>query len=865
MIRSISSDEVVDIFLRFFENKAHTRIPGHSLLPDNDPSLLFINSGMAPMKPYFLGQEKPPSPDLCNVQRCLRTNDIEEVGDRHHLTFFEMMGSWSIGNYWKEQAIALAWDLLTNGFGFPPNSLYATVYRGNPKLGIPPDEDSIGIWERTGLAADHIVPLGDDNFWGPAGEYGPCGPCTEVFFDTGDAFGQRYVPGGHFDDVNRYIEIWNAGVFMQYNKLPSGMSELEMRSVDTGSGVERMVMTLNGFESVYETDLLRPLLEFASGQLGGIATSHKVPRLISDHIRASTMLLADGVKPAPSGPGYIPRRLIRRAIAAAHQLGHPSFNFREMVDLAIDNAKSWNAHVADKRKEILAAVTEEQEDFESTLHVGIKRLEEAFESTNGALDGDTAFNLFSTYGLPVDTIREFTQVRGGSFDDEGFQAAFRRHQDLSRNLKGGAVMATAASFLDDMPETVFVGYTDLETTGTVQGIFKDGAPVESASPGEEVLVVVDKTSFYAESGGQVGDHGIIEGPGVCCIVEDVTAPKPRVFAHRCTVKTGTLHPGAKVTLKVDRKHRRRVQANHSATHLMHAALRKLLGEGVGQAGSLVDADRLRFDFTYPQKIPDEILDQVEDLVNEAIWTGYQRLERTMSYDDAIAEGALAFFADKYGATVRTIKFGDFSMELCGGTHVANTSDIGLFAIVSEGSVARGVRRIQAVTGEGAYRLLRERDRLVHRLARRLNTKPEELETRVEALVSKAKTEEKVEAPLPTSDLASKAITLEGGVRAVIASPAIPPKQFRHTALDTANAIKGVVVLAGEADGKALVTVAVHGSRTQEWSAAQILGELLPLVDGRGGGKQTLAEGSGTRVDGVPRVLEKARSLAAAHV
>jgi alanyl-tRNA synthetase len=861
VIRSISSSEVVEIFLRFFEQRSHMRIPGHSLVPDNDPSLLFINSGMAPLKPYFLGQEGPPSPNLCNIQRCLRTNDIEEVGDRHHLTFFEMMGSWSIGNYWKEDAITLAWELLTKGFGFPPHGLYATVYRGDPELGIPADEASIEIWERVGMARDHIVPLGVDNFWGPAGDYGPCGPCTEVFFDTGDKFGERYVPGGHFDDVNRYIEIWNAGVFMEYNKLPSGLSLLEMRSVDTGSGLERILMTLNGFETVYETDVLRPLVDFTVAQLPGVSSSDKVSRLISDHIRATTMLLADDVKPAPNGPGYIPRRLIRRAIAAAYQAGNASFDFRGLLDLAISNAKSWNPHVAGRKNDIQAAFAHEQADFGSTLRAGIKRLEGTFDTSGGAIDGASAFTLFSTYGLPVDTIREFTQVRGGSFDNEGFQAAFERHQELSRHTRSGLTASASATQFDGMPATVFVGYDHLETTGIVQGIFRDEAAVESASAGEDVLVVVDRSSFYAESGGQVSDHGIIDNNSVFCVVTDVTAPRPHVFVHQCTVKSGTLRKGDKVNLKVDRNHRRRVEANHSATHLLHSALRKLLGEGVGQAGSLVDADRLRFDFTYPEKILNETLVQAEQLVNEWIWAGHPQVERSMAFDNAVAAGAMAFFADKYDATVRTITFGDISMELCGGTHVTDTADIGLFVIVSEGSIARGVRRIQAVTGEGAYRLLRERDLMVQRIAERLNTKPEDLEARIEALASRPKVEEKPNVPISIPKLLATAITLEDGVQAVIAAPKIPTRQFRQTALEIAKAITGIVVLAGESEDKAIVTVAVHASRAN-WSATEILAKLLPLVEGRGGGKQTLAEGSGSRVEEIPRLLQAARGLVA---
>jgi len=861
MIRKISSQEVVDIFLEFFESRGHTKIPGHPLVPRNDPSLLFINSGMAPLKPYFLGQERPPSPDLCNIQRCIRTNDIEEVGDRHHLTYFEMMGSWSIGHYWKEQAIAYAWELLTKGFGFPPERLYASVYAGNPELGVPADEESLEIWQRIGLAKDHIVLLGEDNFWGPAGAFGPCGPCTEVFFDTGDEFGERYAPGGHFDDVNRYIEIWNAGVFMEYNKLPDGLSKLEMRSVDTGSGLERMVMALNGVETVYETDLLRPLVEFAAAQLGGASTSDRATRLISDHIRAAAMMLADRVKPAASGPGYIPRRLIRRAIAAAYQHGGRAFDFTGLLELAIAGAGSWNPHVAERRDEIHALFAREREEFEATLEVGIRKLADAYEAGQGRIDGAGAFRLFSTYGLPVDTIREYFLSRGGTFDEAGFDAAFSEHQDLSRSIKDENGKSEAAAGLDGLPQTEFVGYAHLETEGAILAILKDGARADAASAGDEVLVVVDKTSFYSEGGGQVGDRGAISTDEARCKVVDVTSPAFGIYAHKCVVESGMLRERDVARLAVDPDHRRRVQANHSATHLLHSALRKVLGEDVGQAGSLVDADRLRFDFTYPDKIPEETLLEIEDMVNEAIRANSPRAERLMRFDEAVEGGALAFFGDKYGDEVRTIGFGDFSMELCGGTHVSATGDIGLFLIVSEGSVARGVRRIQALTGADAFRLLRDHDRILHRVSARLNARPGELEDRVAALLSRSKAGgEEAGTEISAKSLAAEAIDLGDGLRAVIKSLDIPTKQMQALALDVAQEIQGIAVLVVAVEDKASVTVAVHKSQTERRRADTILKRLLPLVEGRGGGKDTLAAGSGPNVSGVEELLDEARQL-----
>ena len=855
IIRTIGSEEVVSIFLGFFERHAHLRIPGRSLVPHNDPSLLFINSGMAPMKPYFLGQEKPPQPDLCNVQRCLRTNDIDEVGDRHHLTLFEMMGSWSIGHYWKPHAIELAWDLLTNGFGFPANRLYATVYQGDPALGIPADEDSIEWWRKVGMPDDHIVRLGADNFWGPAGDYGPCGPCTEVFFDTGAEFGPDYTPGGHFDDVNRFIEIWNAGVFMEYNKTQAGMSKLDMRSVDTGSGLERITMTLNGFTSCYETDLLRPLMDFTLAQLGSTDRDAPSPRIISDHIRAAAMILADGVKPAASGPGYIPRRLIRRAIASAVQMGKPDFDFTGLMTLAIDNAKSWNSHVVARRDEIMAVFEKERQDFDVTLQSGLKKLSDAYEAGHGAISGAVAFNLFSTYGLPVDTVREYVNVRKGSFDDAGFQTEFRKHQELSRNLQAGEAPKTVATLgLDDVAATKFLGYDDLTASGTLVAVLRGDARVAAAATGDDATVVSDRTSFYAESGGQVGDTGTLTTPDGTLEVEDTVKLGAGVFAHKGKVVSGTIRPDATGTFKVDGARRAKIRANHTATHLMHAALRKILGSEVGQAGSRVDPDRLRFDFTYGNKVTDEQLAEVEDMVNAAIRENYPLVVKEMSFDEAVAEGALAFFAEKYGAVVRTIRFGDYSMELCGGTHAPATGEIGLFLIASEASVSRGVRRIQAVTGAAALERVHHRNEILQKLSKLVNAQPEELETRIQALAAQQKAKVAAAPVVATGGLAGSAKALPDGVKAIIAVPDIEPKTVRETAVDLAKTIDGIAIIMTRAGPKVKIAVAVSGTHSGSHPATELLAKILPKVGGSGGGgKATLAEGMGTWSDTIPSV------------
>lgn len=859
-LRSIESAEVVKIFTEFFEANDHLKIPGHSLAPDNDPSLLFINSGMAPMKKFFLGQEKPPLPRLCNVQRCIRTNDIEEVGDRHHLTYFEMLGSWSIGDYWKKDAIALAWELLTKGFGYPEDSLYATVYSGNEALGIPADEDSVKYWKAVGMPDDHIVRLGDDNFWGPAGEFGPCGPCTEVFYDTGDAYGERYVPGGHFDDVNRYIEIWNAGVFMQFNKLPTGMSGLDMKSVDTGAGLERMLMALNGYETVYETDLLKPLVDYVVERVDSLNADSRATLIVADHIRSVVGIVADGIAPSNSGAGYIPRRLVRRAIAAIHQAGAKDFDFAGMVQLAMDVAGHWNPQVEKNREKIAAIFAQEQADFESVLEAGVRKLADEFERLGGKMDGAEAFRFFSTYGLPVDTIRDYFVSRGGEFDGSGFDDAFAEHQEKSRNAKDDGAGGKARLDLSGYPATEFVGYSRLDAQGTIVGLIKDGESVDQLTDGDEGLIILDRTSFYAEGGGQVGDQGTLTHGEIVARVADVVSPSANVYVHKSTVSGGSLSVGDPVDVQVDAYRRQRTQANHSATHLLHAALRDVLGDSVTQAGSLVDSDRLRFDFTYGEKVADDKLMEIEQRVNAAIRSNFGGAVRTMGFDDAINEGALAFFEDKYDDEVRTISFGDVSMELCGGTHVAATGEIGTFVIQSEGSVARGVRRIQALTGEAAFDYLRSHMTYAQQAAGRLNVKPEALETRVIELLKSGK-KAQAEAPsISVKDLVAKAGTLSDGTPAVIAKIDAGSKQLRPTSVDVAAAIDGVAILVAEADGKVHVAVAVADSQTADWKAGDILKPLLDHVGGRGGGKPNLAQGGGADVSGLSALMDAANAL-----
>lgn len=857
-MRPMNSEEVVATFVDFFVKNDHLRIPGASLVPANDPTLLYINSGMAPLKPYFLGLSEPPRTKMCNVQRCIRTNDIEDVGDRHHLTFFEMLGSWSIGDYWKDKAIALAWELLTEGFGFPREKLYATVYKGDPALGIPPDEDSARVWESVGMPADHIVALGEDNFWGPAGEWGPCGPCTEVFFDTGEDFGPAYRPGGHFDDKRRYIEIWNAGVFMQYDKQASGLTPLAIRSVDTGSGVERMVMAMNGFESCYETDQLKPLVDFVTGAFATRQEEATV-RILSDHVRSAAMILADGVGPSPSGRGYIPRRLIRRAVAATVQGGAETFDFAGMVELAIDNAKSWNTHVALHKSRIIKTFMQEVADFRSTLGAGLQRLADAFAEEPEMMSASTAFTLYATYGIPIDVTREYVQSRGGKVDVAAFEGEYRRHQELSRGGPRSGGAAGGARFdIGSLPMTGiaqagvatshFLGYEAVAAEAKVYGVFVDGGPTDQAREGDEAAIVVDRTPFYAESGGQMGDTGtFLTRDGAEFVVHDVVKSGP-TFVHLGVMAHGVLKVGDQVELRVDAERRRQLSANHSATHLMHEALRRILGDHVSQKGSLVAPERLRFDFSHNRPVSAEEIHAVEAEVNARVRENTPVHVEVMAIAEAVQAGALAFFGEKYGDEVRVARIGahpddaasPFSIELCGGTHVQRTGDIGLFKIVSEGAVASGVRRIEAVTGAAAEAFVAGEQALLRQTAASLKIAPADLPKRVADLL-----EERRQLERELGEARRKAAT--AGVRDQVKD--IAGVRFLGAVLDdvagkdlkgladefSAGIGSGVVAILSRSGGKASIVVGVTADLVGRFNAVELVRVGAAELGGKGGG------------------------------
>ena len=869
MERPSSSDEIRETFLRFFTERQHARIEAASIIPVNDPSLLFINAGMAPLKAYFLGAAMPPAPDLCNVQPCVRTVDIGDVGDRHHMTFFEMLGSWSIDHYFKERAVELAFELLTQGFGFAVADLYMTVFAGDEKLGIDPDDASAAAWEQVGVPRDHVVYLGaEDNFWS-AGDTGPCGPCTEVFYDTGAQHGPAYRPGGEFDSSGRYIEIWNAGVFMQFNRLPGGTLEpLRFTSVDTGSGLERMAMVLQGRDSAYETDLFAPVVAAVRSALAGTGAGERDIRIVADHVRASTFILGEGVVPSNEGRGYIPRRLLRKVIAIVTQAGAADFDLRDVAGAVIGQLRPAYPQLAAGRDRIMDLLAREQRDFGRVVRRGLDRLAALSAGPGFEITGDDAFTLFATHGMPVDLIRDFATERGGSLDEERFGELLAGHRELSRGTAAGpgtgAGQDARAGADPDVvaalgaTTTRFLGHHQLTAAGRVVALAGPHGPASRLASGESGLAVFDQTPCYAEGGGQVGDTGQITAPGLSALVTG-TGIVGDHHVHFVTVTEGVLRPGDTAELAVDAPRRRSVMRNHSATHLLHAALRQVLGQHVRQAGSLVAPDRLRFDFLHPRALSQDQAEQVEWLVNAEILANEPRTTQVRPYRDAVGDGAIAFFGDSYGEDVRVVSFGDFSAELCGGTHVHRTAEIGLFLIVSEGSIGSGVRRIEAVTGEAAVRRTLERDKLLRGLAARLRVSVDQLPQRVQALAARGS--KPAPGGLTAQALAGSVQADPSGRRYLVAAdPDLGPSGLPGEARRLASELDAVVVLVlpDPQAGLLRVGVGVPGDLAVPVAATAVLDRVLAVTGGRGGGSAGFAQGGGPQADDLTAAIARIR-------
>ena len=856
--------ELRSAFLEYFRQNGHTIVPSSSLVPADDPTLLFTNAGMNQFKDAFLGREDRGYTRAVSSQRCVRAggkhNDLENVGytARHH-TFFEMLGNFSFGDYFKREAINFAWTFLTDSqwLGLPAEKLWVTVYQT--------DEDAYRIWnEEIGVPADRIIRIGDedgvpyksDNFWS-MGDTGPCGPCSEVFYDHGpDVAGGP--PGSADEDGDRYIEIWNI-VFMQFNRTADGvMHDLPSPSVDTGMGLERIAAVLQGVHSNYEIDLFQSLLGSVSEELGGVDKDQASVCVIADHIRSCSFLIADGVMPSNEGRGFVLRRIIRRAARHGNKLGATGTFFHKLVQPLEALMGEAYPELTKARPQIEKILKQEEEQFARTLEKGLKLLEDDIAQLDGTeIPGETVFTLYDTFGFPVDLTNDIARERGLTLDHEGYEKAMEAQRERARAASKFGIDYNAGLSLEG--ETEFTGYGNFEDDGEVRVVLVEGER-RSACVGERAVVVLNRTPFYGESGGQVGDTGVLSWSGGRFEVED-TQKEDGHHLHIGRVVAGTVEPGMTLHAEVNGERRANTALNHSATHLLHAALRTVLGEHVAQKGSLVNAERLRFDFSHFEAVTAEELERIERMVNDQVRANTLVETRVTDMETAKAMGAMALFGEKYGDTVRVLSMGTagFSIELCGGTHVERTGDVGLFRIVTETGISSGVRRIEALTGEAALSHDREQEQRLCRIAALVKGAPESAVERVESLVEHSRQLEKeVEqlkgklASAAGSDLADSAVDVNG-IKVVAADmQGADRKALMETADQLKNKLGSAVVLLGAAaEGKVTLVAGVTKDLTGQLKAGDLMKAIAPKVGGKGGGRPDMAQGGGSDPDGLP--------------
>ena len=865
-----STNDIRRSFLDFFAGQEHAAVPSAPLVPYNDPTLMFVNAGMVPFKNVFTGLETPPARRATSSQKCVRAggkhNDLDNVGytARHH-TFFEMLGNFSFGDYFKEQAIFNAWTLLTKEWGLAPEKLTATIYHT--------DDEAFQLWRKiSGLPEERIIRIAtNDNFWS-MGETGPCGPCSEIFYDHGE-----HIPGGPpgspDEDGDRFIEIWNL-VFMQFDQSADGTrSDLPSPSIDTGMGLERIAAVMQGIHDNYDTDTFKALIA-ASESLTGVAAegdSTASHRVIADHLRSTSFLMADGVLPSNEGRGYVLRRIMRRAMRHAHLLGASEPLMHRLVPSLVTEMGQAYPELQRGQDLIEEVLLREETKFRRTLEKGLKLLDEATGTmgAGGELDGETAFKLYDTYGFPYDLTEDALRARDISVDRAGFDTAMQRQKDAARAAWKGSGDAASGEVWFDIAEreggTEFTGYVATSGEGTVVAIVKDGAETDKAVSGDEVVILTNQTPFYGESGGQTGDTGTISTPaGFAANVTDTSKPLGRLHAHHATVSAGEISVGDNVQLDVDAVRRDQIRANHSATHLVHAALRNQLGNHVTQKGSMVAQDRLRFDFSHPKALGTAEIAAIEAEVNAEVLANEPVGTRLMSPDDAVEAGALALFGEKYGDEGRGLSMGrsgeggrSYSVELCGGTHVKATGDIGVFRIISESAVSSGVRRIEALTGDAARNWLVEREEALKSAASAIRATPEEVPARISALLDERKRLEKELAD------AKKALALGGGggqgasggssdedVGGVAFSgqvlEGLNPKELRPLLDETkARLGSGVATIVAVNDGKASIAAAVTDDLTERFSAVDLVRAGVEALGGKGGGgRPDMAQGGG---------------------
>ncbi|WMR43354.1 alanine--tRNA ligase [Stenotrophomonas maltophilia] len=854
-----TTSQIRSDFLEFFKGKGHTIVPSAPLVPGNDPTLLFTNSGMVQFKDVFLGAEKRSYVRAADVQRCLRAggkhNDLDQVGytARHH-TFFEMLGNWSFGDYFKKDAIAWAWELLTQVWKLPAERLLVTVYQT--------DDEAYALWrDMVGVPEERIVRIGDnkgapfasDNFWQMA-DTGPCGPCTEIFYDHGDHIAGG-PPGSPDEDGDRFIEIWNL-VFMQFDRQPDGtLVPLPAPCVDTGMGLERLAAILQHVHTNYEIDLFQALIRKASELTGTADLENKSLRVIADHIRACSFLIVDGVLPSNEGRGYVLRRIIRRALRHGWMLGVRQPFFSKLVPTLVEQMGEAYPELPAAVDTVSRALQAEEERFAETLDAGMKIFEDvAGKASNGVIPGVDAFRLYDTYGFPLDLTQDIARERDLTVDIAGFDAAMEQQRETARAAgKFGGGVTLPAELVATLSPTVFLGYDRLQADGlTVLALLKDGRPVQSADAGDAVIVITNQTPFYAESGGQVGDTGVLTGNGVRLAVEDTQKFAGQFHGHVGTLSEGGLKVGDVLSGQVDGERRGATILNHSATHLLHAALREVLGTHVQQKGSLVAPDRLRFDFSHFQPISAEELAVIERKVNQQVRANNAAEVHNMGMQEALDFGAMALFGEKYGEHVRVLKMGDYSTELCGGTHVNRTGDIGLFKITSEGGVSAGVRRIEAVTGQGALDYVDAEEARLAEAADLLGGSAADVVERIRALGQRQKQLEReldaVKAKVAagaTADLSGQAVEVAGVKVLAARLEGFDAKALRD-AMDRLKQQLGdaVVVLAGAQDGKAALVAGVNGSAMGKVKAGELLSHIAGQIGGKGGGRPDLAQGGG---------------------
>lgn len=874
---SKSTAEIRQAFLDFFHSKGHQVVASSSLVPHNDPTLLFTNAGMNQFKDVFLGLDKRNYSRATTSQRCVRAggkhNDLENVGytARHH-TFFEMLGNFSFGDYFKHDAIQFAWELLTSEkwFALPKERLWVTVYES--------DDEAYEIWEKeVGIPRERIIRIGDnkgapyasDNFW-QMGDTGPCGPCTEIFYDHGDHIWGG-PPGSPEEDGDRYIEIWNI-VFMQFNRQADGtMEPLPKPSVDTGMGLERIAAVLQHVNSNYDIDLFRTLIQAVAKVTGATDLSNKSLRVIADHIRSCAFLIADGVMPSNENRGYVLRRIIRRAVRHGNMLGAKETFFYKLVGPLIDVMGSAGEDLKRQQAQVEQALKTEEEQFARTLERGLALLDEELAKLSGdTLDGETAFRLYDTYGFPVDLTADVCRERNIKVDEAGFEAAMEEQRRRAREASGFGADYNAMIRVDSASE--FKGYDHLELNGKVTALFVDGKAVDAINAGQEAVVVLDQTPFYAESGGQVGDKGELKGANFSFAVED-TQKYGQAIGHIGKLAAGSLKVGDAVQADVDEARRARIRLNHSATHLMHAALRQVLGTHVSQKGSLVNDKVLRFDFSHNEAMKPEEIRAVEDLVNTQIRRNLPIETNIMDLEAAKAKGAMALFGEKYDERVRVLSMGDFSTELCGGTHASRTGDIGLFRIISESGTAAGVRRIEAVTGEGAIATVHADSDRLSEVAHLLKGDSNNLADKVRSVLERTRQLEKElqqlkeqAAAQESANLSSKAIDVNGVKLLVSELSGVEPKMLRTMVDDLKNQLGStIIVLATVVEGKVSLIAGVSKDVTDRVKAGELIGMVAQQVGGKGGGRPDMAQAGGTDAAALPAALASVKGWVSAKL